>query len=107
MLLQPSSASRIIAADHDASDLKSHMFCGEWADRATIVPADDATISFTSVEAVQAAAASEKVRFGTEVCAAWKRLSESNLWISSWTDFPKFAKDICYAIMSICDRNLP
>ena len=107
LLLQPSSASRIIAADHDASDMKSHVFCGEWADPASIVPADDIAISFTSVEAVAAAAGSEKGRFGKELCAAWKRLSESNLWISSWTDFPKFAKDICYSMMSICDRKLP
>ncbi len=85
---------------------KSHMSCGEWANPATVIPVDDKMVSFTSVEAVEAAATSGEGQLSADVCGAWKRLSESTLWISSWTDFPKAAKDICYAIMSLCDRHL-
>jgi hypothetical protein len=39
------------------------------------------------------------------LCEAWKRLSESTLWLGSWTDFPKYAKDISYTMMTLCDRH--
>jgi hypothetical protein len=106
LLLKPLSVSHIATAEHVALDANAHMSCGVWANPATIVPVDDSIVSFTSVDAVVAAAASEEGRFPKDLCEAWKRLSESSLWISSWTDFPKFAKEICYNIMSVCDRNL-
>jgi hypothetical protein len=105
LLLKPLSVSHIITAEHDALDGNSHMSCGVWANPAAIVPVDDSVVSFTSVDAVVAAAGSEKGRFPKDLCQAWQRLSESSLWISSWTDFPKAAKEICYSIMSVCDRN--
>jgi hypothetical protein len=81
------------------------MSCGVWENQATIAPVDDHIVSFTSVSAIEAAAASGKGRFGAELCEAWKRLSESTLWLSSWTDFPKHAKDICYSMMALCDHH--
>ena len=102
LLLQPSSVQNIIALEPGIPQA-SHMYCGEWANPATIVPVDDVVISFLSVEAVEAAAGSGAQLFGAEMCEAWKKLSESNLWISSWTDFPKVAKDTCYTIMRLCD----
>jgi hypothetical protein len=102
LLLQPLSVTRMIAMGH-STPKKSHMSCGQWSSPSTIVPVDDSVISFTSVEAVEAAATNGTLRFSAELCDAWKRLSESALWISSWTDFPKVARDTCYTIMSLCD----
>jgi hypothetical protein len=95
-----------MAVSHKVSHPNSHMSCGEWANPTTIIPVDDQMMSFTSVEAVEAAAAGGDRQLSADVCGAWKRLSESTLWISSWADFPKAAKDVCYTIMSLCDQYL-
>jgi hypothetical protein len=102
LLLQPLSVPLIFADANDEPDQISHMSCGEWAQPASVTAVRDGMVSFTSVEAVEFAA-KEKGRFSSEACAGWKRLSESTLWISSWADFPKFAKDFCYTMMGICD----
>jgi hypothetical protein len=80
------------------------MSCGQWGNPFSIVPVDDDKVSFTTVAAIEAAA-SGTGRFGAELCEAWKRLSESTLWLGSWTDFPKYAKDISYTMMTLCDRH--
>jgi hypothetical protein len=103
LILQPLSVTQMLANAHVPQT--SHMSCGEWGRPATILPVDDNAVSFTSVDAVQAAAAGGARLVSAEMCEGWKRMSESALWISSWTDFPKFAKDICYTMMSLCDNT--
>jgi hypothetical protein len=105
LLLQPLGVSRITSIDGGTSDQTSHMFCGMWANTASIFPVDDSMVSFTSVEAVEVAAVKGKP-FDADLCETWKKLSQSSLWLSSWSDFPKFAQDLSYTIMSLCVDHL-